>query len=195
MTLMRSLAVAVLLVGLVPGAGPAAVGPPRLSEVAGRYAILPSSNVLFLVDQVGGGGIRGRFGKFSGTLILSPGNLSRSGVSFDLLPDSVATGQTRIDDFLRSGAVFDTTHHKRISFRSSRVEQTGTDTARVTGIMTAKGHSSSETFDVRLVGWSGRSISFDVTGRIFRSRYDMDVGTPIYSNVVQFNMMITGQRR
>ncbi len=27
-----------------------------------------------------------------------------------------------------------------------------------------------------------------------RSRYGMDVGTPIYSNVVQFDMTIRGQR-
>ncbi len=27
-----------------------------------------------------------------------------------------------------------------------------------------------------------------------RSRYGMDVGTPIYSNVVQFDMMIEAQR-
>ena len=195
MTFKRALAIAVLLIGCMPGPGAAAVKSAGLTQVAGRYMISASSNIGFVVEQVGGGGIRGRFGEFSGSFDLKPGNLSRSMVSFELLPESVTTGQTRIDEFLRSGAVFDAARYERIVFRSSRVEQTGADTARVTGIMTAKGHSSTEMFDVRLVEWGGRSIRFDVRGRIFRSRYDMDVGTPIYSNVVQFDMRITGQRR
>ena len=195
MTFKRALAIAFLLIGCIPEPGAAAVKSPGLAQVAGRYMISASSSIGFTVEQVGGGGIRGRFGEFSGSFDLKPGNLSRAVVSFELMPESVATGQARIDEFLRSGAVFDTARYERIVFRSSRVEQTGPDTARVTGILTAKGHSSTEMFEVRLVEWSGRSIRFDVRGRVFRSRYGMDVGTPIYSNVVQFDMRITGQRR
>ena len=33
------------------------------------------------------------------------------------------------------------------------------------------------------------------TGDIFRSPYGMDAGTPIYSNVVRFDMDIRGKRR
>ena len=184
-----------LTVAVLPAAGSLAVDVPSLAEAAGRYAITPSSSIAFTVEQAGGGGIRGRFGQFSGTFDLRSGNLSGSTVSFELRPASVTTGQQRIDAFLRSGAVFDTEHFDRISFRSSRVEQTGPDTARVAGTLTARGRSSAESFDVRLTGWTGRSISFDVQGRIFRSRYGMDVGTPIYSNVVQFDMRIEGRRR
>jgi polyisoprenoid-binding protein YceI len=37
-------------------------------------------------------------------------------------------------------------------------------------------------------------IGFTVSGRILRSHYAMDVGTPIYSNVVEFDMLVEGQR-
>jgi polyisoprenoid-binding protein YceI len=167
---------------------------PSLAEAAGRYAISSGSVIAFRVDQVGGGGISGRFGKFSGTFNLKAGDLAHSTVNFDLKPESVSTGQDRVDAFLRSGAVFDSGRFETISFRSDRVEQTGQDRARITGTLTAKGRSASESFDVKLTAWSGRKIAFNVSGRIFRSRYAMDVGTPIYSNVVQFDMTIEGRR-
>jgi len=177
-----------------PAAAYSAVDVPSLAEAAGKYAISPSSHINFAVDQVGGGGIKGQFGKFSGVFDLKAGDLARSAVSFELKPDSVTTGQNRVDAFLRSGAIFDASHFDTITFRSNQVEQTGPDTARITGTLTAKGHSSSESFDVKLTSWNGRMISFSVSGRIFRSHFAMDAGTPIYSNVVAFEMMIEGQK-
>ncbi|MGK6313910.1 YceI family protein [Neorhizobium sp. DT-125] len=194
MTHKTALIAALFVAASLPETSRSAVEVPSLSEVAGRYAITPGSRIAFTVDQVGGGGIKGEFGKFSGTFNLRAGDLPHSMVNFELKPESVRTGQARIDAFLRSGAVFDTDRFDTISFRSSRVEQTGPDSARITGTLTAKGRSMSESFDVKLTAWSGRKIAFNVSGRIFRSRYAMDVGTPIYSNVVQFDMMIEGLR-
>lgn len=172
----------------------AAARTPTLEEAAGRYAILPSSTIGFAVDQAGGGGIKGRFGSFSGTFSLAKGNLERAVVNFDLKPASVETGQPRINTFLKSKAVFDAGTYDTITFRSRQVEQTGADSARVTGTLTAKGRNGQESFDVKLTSWNGRTIGFQVNGRIFRSRYAMDVGTPVYSNVVQFDMVIEGKR-
>jgi polyisoprenoid-binding protein YceI len=167
---------------------------PSLAKAAGRYTISGSSTVAFRVDQMGGGGIKGRFGRFSGTFTLKAGDLAHAVVNFDLKPESVSTGQERVDAFLRSSAVFDCTRFDTITFRSDHVEQTGPDSARVTGTLTAKGHSAAESFDVKLTSWQGRTIGFNVSGRILRSHYAMDVGTPVYSNVVQFDMAIEGQR-
>ncbi|MFB9950367.1 YceI family protein [Rhizobium puerariae] len=193
MTRKTTLFATLLVAASLPQTG-LAVDVPSLAEAAGRYAITGGSSIAFTVEQVGGGGIKGRFGRFSGTFNLKAGDLPHSMVNFELKPESVSTGQDRIDAFLRSGAVFDTGHFETISFRSERVEQTGPDSARITGTLTAKGRSSTESFDVKLTAWSGRRIAFNVSGRIFRSRYAMDVGTPIYSNVVQFDMKIEGLR-
>ncbi|SFB06788.1 Polyisoprenoid-binding protein YceI [Rhizobium sp. NFR07] len=190
----RTVLIAALLALSAPQPGRTAGAAPDLAEVAGRYRITGASTIGFAVDQIGGGGIRGRFGQFAGTFNLKSGDLSHSVVSFELKPQSVSTGQGRIDNFLRSPAVFDSSEFETISFRSSSVQKTGTDTARISGTLTAKGHSGPEVFDVKLTSWNGGKIAFNVSGRILRSRYAMDVGTPIYSNVVQFDMMIEGQR-
>ncbi len=177
-----------------PQRAQAAADVPSLTEAAGRYTITSASDIRFHVDQVGGGGIKGGFGKFSGSFNLKAGDLAHAMVSFELKPQSVSTGQARVDAFLRSTAVFDSDHYDTITFRSNRVEQTGPDSARISGTLTAKGHSASESFDVKLTSWNGRSIGFTVSGKILRSHYAMDVGTPIYSNVVQFDMMVQGER-
>jgi len=172
----------------------AATGVPSLAEAAGRYTITDTSSIRFRVSQVGGGGIKGSFGRFSGSFNLKAGDLSRAMVNFELNRQSGCTDQTRLDAFLRSDAVFDADQYDTITFRSDHVDQTGPDSAHVTGTLTAKGHSAAESFDVRLTSWNGRMIGFTVNGQILRSHYAMDVGTPIYSNVVEFDMIIEGRR-
>ncbi len=165
-----------------------------LSDVSGRYNIQPSSRVGFTVTQVGGGGIAGNFKKFSGVFSLNSSDISRSTISFTLYPESVSTGQARVESFLRSDAVFNSANFPTITFKSTQIKQTSADTAEVAGILTARGKSSPANFQANLADHGKNSITFRVQGKVMRSRYGMDVGTPIYSNVVQFDMMIRGQR-
>lgn len=164
----------------------------NLSSSGGRYAIAPSSRIAFTVDQVGGGGIAGRFLGFSGIFVIDPAHLSRSLVSFTLQPGSVETAQPHITSFLRSSAVFDVDQYPSITFRSTKVTQTGPRSATVEGVLAARGIIHGEIFNVALMQHDGRRIVFHVTGDVLRSRYDMGVGTPIYSNVVRFDMTMQG---
>ena len=165
-----------------------------LSDVAGRYKIQPSSQVGFTVTQVGGGGIKGDFKKFSGVFALNNSDISRSVVNFTLYPESVSTGEARVENFLRSDAVFDATNYPTITFKSTHITQTSADTAEIAGILTARGKSGPASFQANLSDHGKNTITFRVQGKVMRSRFGMDVGTPIYSNVVQFDMIIRGQR-
>ncbi|NRP73527.1 Protein YceI [Ensifer psoraleae] len=169
---------------------------PALADAAGSYRIASSSSIRFSVGQVGGGGgIAGRFAKFSGGFRIDGGNIERSSVEFTLYPESVRASERRVEDFLRSSAVFDAANFQTVTFRSTRVRQTGPATATIEGALTARGKTRKERFAVTLIDWNRRSISFTIRGSIRRSPYGMDVGTPIYSNVVEFDMRIIGQRR
>lgn len=165
-----------------------------LSTLRGTYAIAPSSQIAFSVEQVGGGGISGVFSRFSGTFDLHPDEVARSSVDFTLEPGSVVTGQPRVENFLRSSAVFDADAFPVITFRSTSVRQEGLDSALIEGVLTARGVTRRETFRATLVEGQGRTVAFHVMGDVYRSPYGMDVGTPIYSNVVRFDMMIKGER-
>lgn len=185
-----SILVAALLVSPAAGART-----PDLSEAAGSYKISSSSRIAFVVDQVGGGGIAGAFRKFSGTFRIDGNDVGRSSVELTLYPESVATKEQRMEDFLRSSAVFNAAAYPTVTFRSTKVTQTGPDTAVIIGMLTARGITRQEKFTIRLTDWDRNSIAFDIKGDVYRSRYGMDVGTPIYLNVVKFDMDIKGQKR
>jgi polyisoprenoid-binding protein YceI len=180
---------------LIAIALPARAQAPSLADAAGSYSIASSSRIHFNVGQTGGGGIAGNFAKFSGKFRIDGGNVARSSVEFTLYPESVRARERRIEDFLRSSAVFDAANYQTVTFRSTSVTQTGPDSATVEGALTARGKTRKERFAVTLTDWDKRSISFTIRGSIRRAPYGMDVGTPIYSNVVEFDMDIRGLRR
>ncbi len=166
-----------------------------LGDAAGRYTIRASGSAIrFTIAKLGGGGLSGAFGRFSGNIRIDGADVGRSSVEITIFPASVGTGQRRIDAFLRSDAVFDSANAPEITFRSTNVKRIGDTTALITGRLTARGRSSSERFTARLDSLKRGILAFHVTGKVLRSRYGMDVGTPIYSNVVDFDMTLTGRR-
>lgn len=187
-------AAALTFTALTLAAGFAQAKTPSLDDAAGRYDIDGSSKINFSVDQVGGGGISGSFGKFSGTFQLDGSDIRRSVVEFSLFPESVQTGEERIEKFLRSSAIFDTKTYPKIVFRSTKITQTSDDTAEIEGNLTAKGMTKTEHFTATLTKWNRRVISFHIQGGVYRTRYNMSTGTPIYSNIVQFDMVVNGQK-
>jgi polyisoprenoid-binding protein YceI len=188
----RTCSAAVLLVAMSFGV-PAAAD--ALSEAAGRYRIDSSSSIRFQVAQAGGGGgIRGSFGSYKGSFQIDGKNVANSSVSFTLYPKSVRANEKRVEDFLRSDAVFDVANYPEITFRSTGVKRVSNDEARIDGVLTARGKARKAAFEATVRERKGGRVSFHVTGSIYRSPYGMDVGTPIYSNVVRFDMVLNGTR-
>ena len=187
---MLAVASGILLGGALAGARADA-----LSEAAGQYRINASSHIAFSIGQVGGGGISGDFSRFRGTFRIDGSDIGRSTVQFTLVPESVRTGEPRTERFLRSDAVFDVANFPEITFRSTRVTRTGDNSARIDGVLTARGKSRKAVFEADVRSRTKSAIAFHVRGEILRSVYDMDVGTPIYSNVVHFDMTLQGSRR
>lgn len=168
---------------------------PSLADAAGRYQVSTgNSTVRFAIGKTGGGSLAGTFGRFKGDIQIDAGNIAGSRVDFTIYPDSVSTGEGRTDAFLKSDAVFDTAHEREIRFRSTAVKRTGDSTAVVSGPLTARGRTGTESFNVELKSLAQGALSFRVTGKVLRSRYGMDVGTPIYSNVVVFDMSLAARR-
>ncbi len=184
------------VLGLAAGAAQPAPTAPSLSEAGGNYTFSNGDSVIrFAIGQIDGGGLQGRFDRFSGTIRIDPRDIGHSKVNITIVPGSVTTGESRVDSFLKSNAVFNSDVEKAIVFNSASVQRAGSDGAVVSGRLTARGKSANETFNVALEGFSKGSVTFHVTGKVFRSRYGMDVGTPIFSNVVDFDMRFVARRR
>jgi polyisoprenoid-binding protein YceI len=188
---LSALVVAAGIAGFPPTARGAA---DALADAAGSYRIDKSSKIRFVVDQVGGGGIKGSFPDYKGSFRIDGRDVGRSSVTITLYPRSVKANEARVEDFLRSDAVFDVAEYPEITFRSTSVTRTGASTARIDGVLTARGKSRPASFQAAVGRQKGGAISFHVTGAIYRSPYGMGVGTPIYSNLVQFDMTLHGTR-
>ncbi|MGB3386643.1 MAG: YceI family protein [Pseudaminobacter sp.] len=165
-----------------------------LSEAAGSYRIEPSSRIAFHVGQIAGGGIDGDFAQFHGTFSIDGRDVGRSKVSITLIPASVRAREKRVENFLRSDAVFDVENFPEITFQSTSVTRTGEASARIDGVLTARGKTRKAQFEASVSDRNRRNIIFHVQGKVLRSPYGMDVGTPIYSNVVEFDMVLRGRR-
>jgi polyisoprenoid-binding protein YceI len=165
----------------------------ELSDVAGRYRVLASSHIHFSVAQAGGASIEGEFRQFKGMFQIDRA-IGRSKVEFSLQPASVTAADPRIEEFIKSEPVFDVAKHPTVSFRSTGVTRTGGDSARIDGQLSAKGVTRPTKFSITFEGQHGKVLKFHVTGKLSRAMFNMDVGTPIYSNMVVLDMDLVGQK-
>lgn len=173
---------------------PLAAQADSLGALKGRYKVDPSSTIHFSVAQMGGRAIEGRFRKFSGQFVLEGEDASRSSVQFTLSPGSVEAADPRIEDFIKSPTVFDVDSYPKVTFRSTAIKRTGEDTAIINGRLSAKGVTRDTKFNIRYLGKVGGGLKFHVTGKMSRALFGMDVGTPIYSNMVVLDMELIGRR-
>lgn len=173
---------------------PLAAGADSLGALKGRYRIDPSSTIHFSVAQMGGQAVEGRFRKFSGRFVLAGEDASDSTVQFTLSPGSVEAVDPRVEEFIKSASVFDVEKYPEVTFRSTSVKRTGDETAVMNGRLTAKGVTRDTRFNIRYEGKARGGLKFHVTGKMSRALFRMEVGTPIYSNMVVLDMELIGQR-
>ena len=166
-----------------------------LSQASGRYRIdAAKSQISFFVAKVGGGGISGTFGNFAGMFEINGSDISLSKVEINIAPASVAIGASRGERFLHGKAAFDAERTLEVIFHSTKVTRTSPQSAVLDGLLSARGREKPAVFNVELVEQTGSSVVFRITGDIRRSLYNMKVGYPIYSNIVKFDMTLSGHR-
>lgn len=186
----RRLAILAVL-PLLLGAAPA--GAAGFDDLAGRYTVGDRSRVTFSISGTLVPTVHGSFQNFSGTFQLDPVHAERSSVTFSVAAGSVTTGIGPLDSLLRSSAVFDAADHPDIRFTSTAVHRTSETTAEMDGNLTLKGQTLAEHFTVTLTGHSDGRPAFHVVGRVARSAFGMNIGRPLYSDDVVFDLAVDGR--
>ncbi|WP_051228148.1 YceI family protein [Pleomorphomonas oryzae] len=176
-----------LLLAAVPA------GATSFDGLAGRYAVGERSSVTFSITGALVPTVHGSFRSFSGTFHLDPVHAERSSVAFSVASGSVTTGIAPLDSLLRSSAVFDAADHPDIRFASTAVRRTSETTAEVDGLLTLKGQTLAEHFTVTLTGQGDGRPEFHVVGRVARSAFGMNIGRPLYSDDVVFDLAVDGR--
>ena len=97
------------------------------------------------------GNAKGKFSKFSGTIVVDRDHPEQSSVSVTINAASIDTEIAKRDEHLRS-ELFAVAKYPEITFKSRRVKQTGASSGEITGELTMHGVTRAIVLNVQLLG-------------------------------------------
>lgn len=122
--------------------------------------------------------IQGRFDRWKSTLTFASPDVSTGVLSVNIDANSVNTGSGMKDGTLKSSQFFDVKNHPEISFRSTKVSQTGPDSFSVVGNLTIRGVSKPESLVLKTTR-NGSSGTINGTMTFNRKDFGMSGGVPL----------------
>jgi polyisoprenoid-binding protein YceI len=122
--------------------------------------------------------VKGSFNQFEASIEADPKDLTTADIAFSVDVASVDTRNADRDAHLRSADFFDVENHPKMTFRATKIERTGDGEYEVTGDLTIRGVTRSETFKVTFEGagkdpWGNYKAGFSAEGTIKRSDYGL----------------------
>lgn len=110
------------------------------------------SEIGFKVRHMMISNVRGQFQSFRGSVDLDEANPANSAVEVEIDAASISTNQADRDAHLRSPDFLNAEEFPTITFKSTRVEQTGANEAKLHGDLTIHGVTKPVTLDVEYHG-------------------------------------------
>ena len=136
------------------------------------------SGINFTVRHMVVSKVRGRFAKFSGSVALDEGDLTRSVVEATVDASSIDTGTAQRDEHLKSTDFFDVEHFPQIRFRSTRIEKLEGDRYRLIGDLTIRDVTRPIALDAEYGGrgkdpWGNERVGFTARGALDRKDFGL----------------------
>lgn len=136
------------------------------------------SSVQFVARHMMLSKVRGEFEKFNVDLNLDMDNPENSSVEARIDANSINTREPQRDAHLRSPDFLNAAEYPELIFKSTRVERTGEDTAKVYGDLTIRGVTRPVVLDVTYTGmskspWGTTNIGFEATTKINREDWGL----------------------
>ena len=162
---------------------------PSPQPPAGQYFIDKAhTSVTFRVNHLGFSHYTARFGRVDGMLQFDPEHPAAMRVEASIDPSSLElnTPPAGFHEQLMGSAWFNAAKFPQIGFRSTKVEPTGANTAKVTGDLTLHGVTKPIVLDVTYNGGyppnsfdpGGARIGFSAHGALKRSDFGISAGIP-----------------
>ena len=122
--------------------------------------------------------IDGTFDKWAATVTFKSTNATDGVLDIEIQAASVNTGSGMKDGKLKGKDFFDAEHDPLITFKSTKIVETGPDTVDIPGTFTIRGVSKPETLTLTLTG-KGKGVgSIKGTMAFDRKDYGMNSGIP-----------------
>jgi polyisoprenoid-binding protein YceI len=122
--------------------------------------------------------ITGAFDKWNSTLTFASPELSTGVLEIKIQADSVDTGSGMKNGKLKGKDFFDVKQNPLITFRSTKIVQTGLDTFEVDGDFTIRGVTKQEKLTLTVTGKGTGSGTIKGTMAFDRKQYGMNSGIP-----------------
>jgi polyisoprenoid-binding protein YceI len=122
--------------------------------------------------------IEGTFDKWNATLAFTSNNVSAGVLIIEIQADSVNTGSGMKNGKLKGKDFFDVKENPLITFKSTKIEQTGPDDFSVDGDFTIRGVTKHERLTLTATGKGTESGTIAGTMAFDRKEYGMNSGIP-----------------
>ncbi len=153
------------------------------------------AHVTFEVSHLGFSMVHGQFREFEATIDFDPGNVEATRVDFRINAGSVETFWPARDKDLRGRNFLNVAEHPWITFTTTGVVPTGTDTADVTGDVTILGVTKPATFKAKLNKLAPSPFKknttiagFSVSGELKRTDFGMNFAAPAIGDLVRIRL-------
>lgn len=110
------------------------------------------TQVEFAAKHLGMMTVRGHFAEVSATASIDPADPAAASVEVTISTASIRTNHEVRDNDLRSANYLEVDKYPTMTFRSTSIEPTGTDTCNLTGDLTIKGSTRPVTLEVTRLG-------------------------------------------
>jgi polyisoprenoid-binding protein YceI len=140
--------------------------------------------------------IKGTFDKWDATLTFSSPNVETGVLDIKIQADSEDTGSGMKDGKLKSKDFFNVKNDPYITFKSTKIVQTGPETFEVDGDFTIRGVTKQEKLELTVSGKGTGSGTIHGTMAFDRKEYGMNSGIPFIkiANRVEVNVALKDKR-
>lgn len=140
--------------------------------------------------------LAGDFKKWNAALTFTSTDVTSGSLDIEIQAASVDSGSGMKDDKLKSKDFFDVNQNPLITFKSTKVVQTGPTTFDVPGTFTIRGVSKPETLSLTVSGVGTGSGNIKGTMAFDRKQYGMNSGIPFIkiADRVEVNVDIFAKR-
>ncbi len=154
----------------------------------------PQSTVKFSVKA--SVAIEGTFDKWDATLTFASPDVTTGVLDIKIQAASVNTGSGMKNDKLKGKDFFDSEHDPLITFKSTKITQTGPNTFEVPGTFTIRGVSKPETLTLTVSGVGTGSGTIKGTMAFDRKEFGMNSGIPFIkiADRVEVDISLVGKR-
>jgi len=167
----------------------------NLANSADLYKIDPMhANLVWSANHFGFSSPSGKFSEVEGKIIIDERNPQNSSVEVFIKTNSITTGFTKFDTHLKSADFFNVEKFPIVTFKSTSVRSSGSNGAKVAGLLTIKEISKSVVLDVKInkIGKNpitqNKTIGMTISGKVKRSLFGINYGIPGISDEVNIQI-------